>query len=570
MILNIKVTIIRLNKTILIENFLNISKFNKFLGEPYMAEEFEEIWSNYDRQTVFNYVDTRLHHYLFTKIFKDEAEIMSKIIEINETELLGFKYDYFLKIPETQELINNFDDLKALLDGKDLTESPNSDVVGLVKYMFESIKDAEIGNIKNKNFTSFQLDAINKNIIENKKKVSELLKDDIFADVETPDIIDIYLLETACKATDESFNLARSYEVFDELFVFPSKMELYNCIVKEILPGMSNDKIFELYVLLNTLEVLETTKGTITFKKAGLPELAEYYYQVEENSMEHTTVMQIFFHDLPEELSAKFKPLLKYPYICLRMTNSVKAQNLTRVSYLLLEIERITDNQIKYKCKATEDIRNILVVWDHRLFNDEKSHIKVLDYKTLQMGLNKSFGNIFKFPNIENVDVILEYLPYFEDTENEFVRIEGGQRIYDDEADFFKDDLYQENIYKTFDNQKDWEDKGWKYINNHELIKRLDLLSIQKIVYLIMQKENTRPGFLGKLMEDGTVLTILRRLKEIRDINESEITDLYSPYAKLKCCPIHDPDFYADKEKEMSGLVSRQSEEFSEDELNVK
>ena len=46
MILYIKVTIIRLNKTILIENFLNISKFNKFLGEPYMAEEFEEIWSN--------------------------------------------------------------------------------------------------------------------------------------------------------------------------------------------------------------------------------------------------------------------------------------------------------------------------------------------------------------------------------------------------------------------------------------------------------------------------------------------------------------------------------------------
>ena len=30
MILNIKVTIIRLNKTILIENFLNISKFNNY------------------------------------------------------------------------------------------------------------------------------------------------------------------------------------------------------------------------------------------------------------------------------------------------------------------------------------------------------------------------------------------------------------------------------------------------------------------------------------------------------------------------------------------------------------
>lgn len=535
-----------------------------------MVEELKEIWTNYDRQTVFNYVETRLHHYLFTKIFKDEAEIMSKIIEINEMELLSFKYDYFLNIPETKSLIDEFDKLEAILADKDLSETPYNDVVALVKYIFENIKDSDAGNIKNKNFTSFSLENINKNILDNKKKVSELLKKDVFSAVETPDIIDIYLLETACKATDESFNLARVYEVFDELFVFPSKIELYNTITKDILLAMSNDKIFELYVLLNTLEVLETTKGTITFKKAGVPELAEYYYQVEENSMEHTTVMQIFFHDLPEELSAKFKPLLKYPYICLRMTNSVKAQNLTRISYLLLEIERITDNQIKYKCKATEDIRNILVVWDHKLFNDEKSHIKVLDYKTLQMGLNKSFGNIFKFPNIENVDIILEYLPYFEDTSNEFVRIENGQRYYDDEADFFKDDLYQENIYKPFDNQKDWEEKGWKYINNHELIKRLDLLDIQKIVFLIMQKENTRPGFLGKLMEDGTVLTILRRLKEIRDINESEITDLYSPYAKLKCCPIHDPDFYAEKEKEMGDLVSRQSEEFSEDELNVK
>lgn len=48
-----------------------------------------------------------------------------------------------------------------------------------------------------------------------------------------------------------------------------------------------------------------------------------------------------------------------------------------------------------------------------------------------------------------------------------------------------------------------------------------------------MQKENTRPGFLGKLMQDGTVLTILKRLEEIRNVNESEITELYSPYKNL-------------------------------------
>ncbi|OED29678.1 DUF6508 domain-containing protein [Methanosphaera sp. WGK6] len=527
-----------------------------------MDEELQEIWTNYDRQTVFNYVETRLHHYLFTKIFKDEAEIMSKIIEIDERELDGFKIDYFLNIPETQDLIKNFSKLELELEGKDLTKTPYPEILGLIKYMFENVKNNDMNKISNKNFDVDKLNTINNSILSNKKEISVILKKDIFQEVKTPDIIDINLLENACKNTDTIYNLARVYEVYDELFVFPSKIELYNTITKKILIAMSNDKLFELYVLLNTLEVLETTKGTITFQKAGVRELAEYYLQIEENNMEHTTVMQIFFHDLPEELDAKFKPILKYPYICLRMQNTVKARNLTRTSYLLLEIERITDNQIKYKCKATEDIRNILVVWDHRLFNDEKSHIKVLDYKTLQMGLNKSFGNIFKFPNIENVDAVLEYIPYFENHENKFVIVENGERYYDEEADFFKDDLYQENIYRTFDNLKDWEEKGWKYINNHELIKRLDLLTIMKVIYLIMQKENTRPGFLGTLMEDGTILTILKRLEEIRNVNESEITELYSPYKKLKCCPIHDPDFYAEKEQEMDDLLSRKADDY--------
>ena len=79
-----------------------------------------------------------------------------------------------------------------------------------------------------------------------------------------------------------------------------------------------------------------------------------------------------------------------------------------------------------------------------------------------------------------------------------------------------------------------------------------------------MQKENTRPGFLATLMEDGTVLTILKRLEEIRNVNESEITELYSPYKKLKCCPIHDPDFYAEKEKEMDDLLARKADEVDE------
>ncbi len=526
-----------------------------------MAEELEEIWTNYDRETVENYVETRLHHYLFTKILKDQEEIMSKIIEISENEMKFFKMVHILKMDEFKELVDRLPILDDYFAENDINEDPSLSILNVVKYMFQGIMDMEVGKVTNKNFDEDKLNEFNNIVLENKEHIKKLLKKDYLVKTETPGVINLNTFETASKNTDEILNLAKIYDVYDALFVFPNKLELYNVIKEEMLTSLNNDKLFELYVLLNTLEVLETTHGKITFQNAGVRELADYYYQSEENNMEHTSAMQIFFHDLPEELDAKFKPILKYPYICLRMKNSVKARNLTRTSYLLLEIERITDNQIKYKCKATEDIRNILVVWDHRLFNDEKSHIKVLDYKTLQIGLNKSFGNIFKYPNVDNLDVILDYIPYFEQEDVEFSKVVDGTRVYDEEADFFKDDIYQENLYQPFKDLNDWEATGWNYINNHDLIQRLDILTILKLIYLIFEKEKNRPGILAKLMDDGTILTILKRLKEIRTVNESEFTELYSPYKKLKCCPIHDPDFYKEKEEEMNDLLARKADE---------
>ena len=191
------------------------------------------------------------------------------------------------------DLIQNFSKLETQLEGKNLSENPYSEILSLIKYMFENVKNNDTNKINNKNFNDDALANINDSILSSKKEISAILKKDCFKDIDTPDIIDINLLEDACKNTDDIFNLARVYEVYDELLVFPTKIELYNTITKEILPAMSNDKLFELYVLLNTLEVLETTKGTITFQKAGVRELAEYYFQVEENNMELTTVMQI-------------------------------------------------------------------------------------------------------------------------------------------------------------------------------------------------------------------------------------------------------------------------------------
>ncbi|MCC7553626.1 MAG: hypothetical protein KO202_03910 [Methanobacteriaceae archaeon] len=526
-----------------------------------MSKEFEEIWTNYDRQVVHNYVEIRLHHYLFTKILKDHEEIVSKIIEITQKELSYFKLMNIFRLNDFKNLMNEINDFDKYFDSKnmDINQHPACDVLSVVKYIFEGILDMNIYPVSNKNFDKELLEESNDLFKNNIENIKDALKNPIFDNIKTPEVIDIETIERASKNTDDILNLVKIHEIYDQLFIFPNKFELYDVVVKQILTSLSNDKLFELYVLLNLLEVLGTTRGDITFQNAGVRELANYYLQVVEDNMEHTTDMQIFFHDLPAELEEKFRPILKYPYICIRMKNSVKVKDITRISYLLLEIERITDNQLKYKCKASEDIRNVLVVWDHRLFSSETSHIKVIDYKTLKIGLNKSFGNLLKYPNTDNLDAITEYIPYFEKNDVEYYKNINGVPEYDDEADFFIDDIYQNNIYRTFD-LKYWETTGWSYVNNHHLIKRLDLLQILKIIYLIFEKENLRPGFLSKLMEDGTILTILKRIKEIRTINDSELSNLYSPYKKLKCCPIHDPDFYKDGEEKMDEIESRRDE----------
>ena len=126
-----------------------------------------------------------------------------------------------------------------------------------------------------------------------------------------------------------------------------------------------------------------------------------------------------------------------------------------------------------------------------------------------------------KFPNIPNIDKLLEYLPYFKDTGNHYSElINKPPQIpfysYSDMVMAFYKSLYDENMIKMFDWSK-WSVEAKKYINDQTLLKNIDLSTIQKLFTTIIRADRFNEGLLDDMIENGTILNLLVRLEQIRE-----------------------------------------------------
>ncbi len=132
-----------------------------------------------------------------------------------------------------------------------------------------------------------------------------------------------------------------------------------------------------------------------------------------------------------------------------------------------------------------------------------------------------------RFPNIRNIDKLLEYLPYFKDTENQFSElINKPHQIpfysYSHMVMEFYKSLYNENMIKMFDKSK-WGVEPKTYINDQSLLKNVDLSTIQKLFTTIIRADRFIEGLLDDMIENGFILNLLVRLEQIRE----EIVDRF-------------------------------------------
>lgn len=129
----------------------------------------------------------------------------------------------------------------------------------------------------------------------------------------------------------------------------------------------------------------------------------------------------------------------------------------------------------------------------------------------------------FKQIKKEDITLVLEYLPYFENKKNKFykVALDLSARepyIYSDKVLEFVRTLRDYNFVQpeAFD-AAPWGKDGERILNNDALLAQADLESIVKLFTYIVVKERTTSGNLAILISNGTIAKILKRLGQIKE-----------------------------------------------------
>lgn len=123
-------------------------------------------------------------------------------------------------------------------------------------------------------------------------------------------------------------------------------------------------------------------------------------------------------------------------------------------------------------------------------------------------------------PNIHDIDALLEYLPYFQDQNNQSYQVinkppQFPYLSYSETVDKFRHDLYHRNMIIDFD-WTQWIEEGEKYIDNRELLTTTNITILQKLFSSIIRSERFTEGLLGDMIDEGIILDLLVRLKGIR------------------------------------------------------
>ena len=64
----------------------------------------------------------------------------------------------------------------------------------------------------------------------------------------------------------------------------------------------------------------------------------------------------------------------------------------------------------------------------------------------------------------------------------------------------------------------EWQDVAEEYVDSPEKIKSADVVTVQKLLTTHVRKDRFCDGHLASMFENGHIVALLRRLKDIREI----------------------------------------------------
>lgn len=129
----------------------------------------------------------------------------------------------------------------------------------------------------------------------------------------------------------------------------------------------------------------------------------------------------------------------------------------------------------------------------------------------------------------ENIDKVIEFIPYFEDKANVFYIFVSPREVkqgvyhvpfynYSKNVSEFLDTLYKENFTTYYGEAKD-SDYIFRFINRRIPLSEASIQDIRVIFKTILAGERLTMGggYIASSIDNGLVLDLLKRLKDIKE-----------------------------------------------------
>lgn len=125
----------------------------------------------------------------------------------------------------------------------------------------------------------------------------------------------------------------------------------------------------------------------------------------------------------------------------------------------------------------------------------------------------------------KNIEIILNYLPYFEDENQRFFekikpKRESGKLVdyiyvtYSNKFMEFYTQLHEQGFVTNF-NWLDFFPDADDLSSYYALLDDSDLVTLRRLFTMIVRHDNHNEGFLAEVIESGLILSMLKRLKEL-------------------------------------------------------
>ena len=124
-------------------------------------------------------------------------------------------------------------------------------------------------------------------------------------------------------------------------------------------------------------------------------------------------------------------------------------------------------------------------------------------------------------PTLAEIDAVLIFLPIFErkDFIPSIIKSPPGQlpyHVFADELNQFHCAVYDNGFVSSF-KWPGWQEEAQRYVNHPELLREASLQIIRKLITVHVRKERFCEGHLPTMLENGHIVAVLKRLKDLRE-----------------------------------------------------